>query len=119
MAEHLPSDQAALVRMVYGAGRPVAELARVAGVPERTMRRRVEGIVSRCTSREFALVVLAGSGAGELEGVALGAARLCVVEGRSVREAARALGVSQHAVRTGLAAVRGAARFRVQGAKLR
>jgi hypothetical protein len=102
LAEHLGKADAALLRAVLEQGRPLTEIALLGGLDERALSRRVRGLLRRVSSPAFAMCVLyAGAWPEPLGRVA----RACVLEGQTIREAARTLGLSVHRVRTARAAV--------------
>ncbi len=101
-AVHLPAADRALVEAVYREGRPVVELAPLVGEPARVLRRRVRRLVTRLLSKPFLLVAAASP---RWPRVRANVARLCVIEGLSMREAARASGLTLHTVRQHMRAV--------------
>lgn len=101
-AEHLPPDERALVEAVFRDGRSVSEIARLAGVADehatvRSLRRRLHRAVERALSDRFIYV------ASHLKGwpaTRRRVAQACFLNGRSMREAARELGLTLHVVRS-------------------
>ena len=102
-AAWLRPDERALIEAVYGEGRTCADLARLMGVPAETVRRRVRRATRRAASGLFAFVAQHRESWG---GARRGVATRCVLHGATLREAADALGLSLHAVRQHLTAIR-------------
>jgi hypothetical protein len=102
-AEHLRESEASLLRAVFERGQPVRELAAVAGVTPRSIRRRVAGILRRVTRAEFVFVV------HHRRGWTPRTARLAslvVLQGRTVAQAAREVGCTYHTARKVIQGVR-------------
>lgn len=96
-----PAD-AAVLRAVYGDGRPIKELAAMVGVPPRAMSRRVHRLVRRVMSPPFEFVVrFAHNWTRERRRVAFS----IVVLGRPLRQTAADVGLSLYEVRRHYAAV--------------
>jgi len=96
LADWLPPADAALLHAVYSAGQSVTELARIAGLSPPALRRRVRRLAARVLSEKFLFVA---RHLGGWPPTRRRVARLCVLEGVSMREAARRLGLSLHTVR--------------------
>lgn len=95
-AEWLPAADRVLVEAVFRDGRSAAELARLTGDEPRTVRRRIKRTVERALSARLAFVVAQrASWAPTRRRVA----EAIVVQGNSMREASRRLGLSYHTVR--------------------
>lgn len=97
LAEFLPPHERELVRTLYVDGHTVVEVAALLSTPVETMRRRVRRIAARMARPEFTFVALrrdAWTGPLRTVGVA------CVLEGKSLRCAARQFNLSIHVVRT-------------------
>jgi len=103
MAEWLPQADRALLRAVYDSGQPVADLARIAGQHPRSLRRRVRRLTARVLSSRYLFVV---SHMADWPATRRKVARACVIQGLSMRAAARQLGLSLHTVRMHHAAIR-------------
>lgn len=95
-ADHLPADERQLLLAVYGRGMPVSEAATMMGTPERQLRRRVKALVRRICDPAFHAAVRLGP---ELPRPIGQAARLTIIEGMPVRQAALRLGASYYSVR--------------------
>lgn len=107
-----PSDRV-LVEAVYRDHRTVADLARLLGTDDRSLRRRVRRIVQRLLSPQFVFVASsmarsatsrrpsspASPPPGPWSDTRRRVAEHCVLNGRSLRDAARALNLSLHVVR--------------------
>ncbi|MBY0398427.1 MAG: hypothetical protein K2X91_18425, partial [Thermoleophilia bacterium] len=113
--EFLPAADRALLLAIYEQGRSLVELAPIMGLEPRSIGRRVRRLVRRISQPAFALAALrsAGWAARDGEWRDLGrVARACVLEGQTLRAAARSLKMSVHAVRrhreTVIAMARGA-----------
>jgi hypothetical protein len=100
----LPTESdAALLRAVYGHGQSIAELARIRKERPGRTGRRVASLTRLLLSREFEFAMRHRS---SLVGHRRSVATLCFIQGRSMREAARELGISFHAVRRHCEALR-------------
>lgn len=111
-ARWLPAGDAELVDFAYGMGRPLAELARLRGVPDWALQRRLRLLALRVASREYRFVALKlerlpeppcwPPRGGDLEDPArftLTVARGVYIAGESMRRTAERLGVRLHVVR--------------------
>ncbi len=92
----LPVDRA-LLESVLEDGRSVASVAALMGEPAWRVRRRVHRLLDRIGSALFAFVAVRG---GAMPADQRRVAMACFVEGRTIREAARVLGLSFHRART-------------------
>jgi DNA-directed RNA polymerase specialized sigma24 family protein len=103
-AELLPCEaDTALLKAVYANGEPVAAVARLrAEKPGRTAR-RLASLTRRLLSREFEFVLRHRE---SLPGHRRQIATICFVQGRSMRGAARELGISFYSVRRHCEAIR-------------
>ncbi len=103
-AELLPcAADTALLKAVYANGEPIAAVARLrAEKPGRT-NRRVAALTRRLLSREFEFVLRHRE---SLPGHRRQIATICFVQGRSMRAAARELGISFYSVRRHCDAIR-------------
>lgn len=96
LAIYLPRDEGTLITWIYAEGRTRAELAALLKVSRRRLGERVERIVRRMRTPEFALAALhVEHWTGEMRTVAV----RCVLGGESSAKVAREMGVSVHAVR--------------------
>ena len=95
-AAWLRGDERALLEAVFGQGRSCADLARLIGVPADTVRRRVRRATKRAGSDLFAFVAMHAESWGPTR---RRVAIACVLHGRSMRCAAKELGLSLHTVR--------------------
>ncbi len=103
LAEHLSEPDRLLVEQVYRHGLPAAEVARLMGVPPRTMQRRLAALVRRTADPLFRFV------AGHLDLIpepARTPARRHFLQGQPLREIAQRLGLTLHQVRQHTEAVR-------------
>ena len=96
LAVHLRRRERALVEHVYNHGRSIADLARVSGVPRRTLQHRQQRALRRLNSRTFRYVAVH---LDTLPRPLQGIARCAVLEGRSLRDTARKTGRTLHDVR--------------------
>lgn len=103
LCEWLPPRERELVRAVYGDGRSISAVARLMDADPTHLRRVLARVAARVTSPEYAFVVLNREKWPEAR---RRVASACWVDGRSVRETARALGLSMHKVRVEREAVR-------------
>lgn len=95
-AEHLPPADRELIQAIYSTGRPVKAVAQLMGAPSRSLGRRCKRIVNRLLTPVFAFVVLhEASWSPAMRGVA----QKIIIEGRTQRQAAAALGLTYHTVR--------------------
>lgn len=97
LADLLPAPDRLLLAQVLEEGRSVASLAALMGQKPAALRRRVKGLIARVRSVRYTIV---RAHACEWPDRRARVARACVVEGRSMPEAARALGLTYHVVRT-------------------
>ena len=95
-ADHLPPDERQLLLAIYGRGMPVSEAALMMGTPERQLRRRVKALVKRVCDPAFQAAIRLGP---QLPRPIDQAARLTIIEGLPVRQAALRLGLSYYSVR--------------------
>lgn len=95
-AAALPDPERILIQTAYADGRPVTEIAKLRGEDPRSLRRRIRTLVRRVLTPEFAYVALHRAAWPRTR---RRVGELCVLEGRSLREAAEVLDVSLHAVR--------------------
>lgn len=98
----LTEQDRAVLEGVFRTGQTVRELARLLGVSERKLGRRVHRLVERVLSDRFAFVMRHH---GRWSPARRRVAVACVLEGRSVRAARGDLGLSMHTIRGHLAAV--------------
>lgn len=96
-----PEDQA-LLRALFEDGRSAAEMARLIGVTARSIRRRVARLLTRIASPRFVFV---GSHLDAWPRTRRRVATLVILRGRSARETARLLRISEYAVRCHLQAI--------------
>jgi len=96
MAGALPKSDRVLIETLYRDGRSASELAAIRGEDARAIRRRVRRLVRRVLSPEFRFVAMHKH---EWPRTRRAVAEICVIEGRSLRDAAASLGTSLHAVR--------------------
>ncbi len=96
LARFLPPDDRALAMAFLEHGHSVAALALLAGQPRLKMRRRINGLVRRLTSREYGLAVrhLSALNPAEQEWVSQ-----WIFGGRSMRAQSASRGQSLHSVR--------------------
>ncbi len=102
LAEHLGSEERALLKAVFEGGMSVGEVARVRGCAARTLRREVRGLVKRVTDPRFVFVL---SRREEWGASRRKVASACVVQGLTLREAARESGLTLHTVRRHMGAI--------------
>lgn len=95
-ADHLPKEDRQLLIAIYGRGMSVTDAAVMLGTPERQLRRRVKALVRRVCDPAFHAAVKLGP---ELPRPICQAARLTIIEGLPVRQAALRLGASYYSVR--------------------
>ncbi|HVZ94833.1 MAG TPA: hypothetical protein VG797_10020 [Phycisphaerales bacterium] len=103
LSQWLRPDERAMVDSVFGRGISAAKLAVIRGESARAMRRRIQRIVKRMASAEYRAVA---RWCGDWPAARQRVARACFLEGRTLREAAKVLGISVHTVRAHLSAVR-------------
>jgi DNA-directed RNA polymerase specialized sigma24 family protein len=101
-AEHLAAADRALVVNVFERGASATDLARAMGEDPRHVRRRLTRLVKRLASREFRFVVRHRSGWTPNQ---RRVADAVILRGMTQRDAARALHLTLHQVRTYLHAV--------------
>jgi len=91
----LPEDQA-LMDACYARGMRVTELARLQGVDPRIIQRRIKRLSARVISAEFSFVL---NQEHDWPPTRRRIARAVILEGRTMRAASNALGISLHSVR--------------------
>lgn len=91
----LPEDQA-IMDACYSRGMQVSEIARLKGIDARVVQRRIKRLSARVISAEFAFVL---SQENSWPPTRRRVARAVIIEGRTIRAAAKALGLSLHRVR--------------------
>lgn len=102
VAAHLSEQDRALVEAVLGRGVEVPVMAEAMGLSPSTLRSRIRRLRARAASKEFAFAALFADTLGAERG---SVARKCFLEGLSVRQTAKQLALSVHAVRQHRAAV--------------
>lgn len=95
-AEFLPPQDRQLLVSVFADGLSMQDVARLMGQSDRRVRTRVHQLVKRVTDPLYLFVV---SHRGEWSPRMRGIATECFVHGRSIREAAQALGFTYHTTR--------------------
>jgi len=103
LADHLDERDRLLVEQVYRYGLSLAALARLTGRSQKAVRGRLKKLSQRVRSPVFGYVVVQGEA---LPARTRQVAEEVVVRCRSLRGAAAHLGLSLHAVREQMAAVR-------------
>lgn len=106
-AEHLPAGDRFLLRQVFEFGASVGDIARQMGRLRGVIYRRIRRLLRRLRNPLFAYVVARGD---LLPPPLRQAGWLVAVEGRSLENAAAAIGCSRHVVRVRIAAIRRMAR---------
>lgn len=96
-SEWLLAPDRDLVRAVFARGLSTREASSLTGLPLRRARRRVRLLARRVLSAEFQFVMARREGWPPMR---RRVATACVLEGRTLREAATFLRVSLHTVRT-------------------
>ena len=103
-----PADRELVLRIV-GEGRSCAQAATMLGISERSVQRRVCRLIERLRAPQFAYAAHQIEHGG-WDRPTREVARQCVLFGRTVRDAAHELGMTQHAVRARRAAILAMAR---------
>jgi hypothetical protein len=96
LAVHLPPDEHALILSRYADGHAVPRIAALTGCTKQTIQRRLHRLTRRLLAPEFAFIAPRLS---QLDPTSARVARACIVEGHSVRQAAKCLHMSRHVVR--------------------
>ena len=96
LAQHLAPTDRAILQLAYADGKTIPQIAALIGAPRHATQRRLRRLTRRVLTPEFAFIA---PQLGELDAVARAVARCCIIEGRSVRDAAAHLRTTQHAVR--------------------
>ncbi|MEM0915533.1 MAG: hypothetical protein AAGK09_13095 [Planctomycetota bacterium] len=104
LATALAPPDRTLIEAIYRDGRTVRDLARLMGLPRRTLQARVEALMRRLNDSLYQFVATKGE---LLPRDCRSVARRVVCEGQSQREAARATRLSLHAVRKILTTTKG------------
>lgn len=104
LATALAPPDRTLIEAIYRDGRTVRDLARLMGLPRRTLQARVEALMRRLNDPLYQFVATKGE---LLPRDCRCVARRVVCEGQSQREAARATRLSLHAVRKILTTTKG------------
>lgn len=95
-AAWLPDSDRAVLEAVFGEGKTVTEVAVLMGCPPRALRRRVRRLLDRVLAHRFVFVT------SRIDGwppTRRRVATACVIEGCSLRDAAKRLGISLYSVR--------------------
>jgi transposase len=95
-AQVATTDDRELLKAVYAEGMTAAQVARLSGAAPRTVRRRVRRVVQRCLDPRFAFVMRERD---RWPSTRRRVATACVLQGRTLRGAARHLRTSLHCVR--------------------
>jgi DNA-directed RNA polymerase specialized sigma24 family protein len=103
LAEWLPPTDRALIVAMYKDGLSGVAIARLRGEPVEVVRRRLARVIKRMNTPVFALVAVQSSAWPRARAEA---ARLCVLEGLSIRAAAERAGITAHQVRREIITVR-------------
>lgn len=106
LASHLPPGDRALITSVYERGMCPAEVARTAGKPARTIRRKVQRLVKRISSPEFTFVLHSRH---RWPHSTRKIAEAIILRGEPQRHAAARLNVTLHRVRRELERIRAVA----------
>ncbi len=102
-AELLPAPDRALLRAVFADAIPIARLARLHHQDAPALRRRVRALLTRLASPDYACCWRYAS---RWPKPRRDVARLCVIEARPQREAARELDMTPYAIREHLRTIR-------------
>jgi len=103
-AAWLGRDDAALLRAVYADGRSAVELGPLVGADPRGLRRRIRRLATRVASPLFLYTTRHHTSwpKGRRD-----VAAACILRGRSIRQAARELGIPIYTVRRHMDVIRG------------
>lgn len=107
MARRLPPAERAIMEQVFSRGMSVADIALLTGTPASTLRNRLRRLIARVRSP---LYVFLDAQADLLPHDVRRTAEVMVFQGKSMRRAARDLGVSLHHVRQHVRHLRAMAR---------
>ena len=101
-AEHLRPAERALAKAFFDDGRSATEIARLAGVRERSIHRRLSALARRLNSPRFRFIL---NYRPALTPTRARVATACILRGLSMRRAARDLNLPEHVVRTHMLAI--------------
>jgi len=108
LSHYLPKYEQTLIQQVYEEGLPVARLAHLYQQPPRMMKRRIDLIVKRMSNKLFRFVAMHED---TLPIEVRPTARHVVLQGMSLRRAAKKSGRSLHVIRQHMNTVRATARL--------
>ncbi|MFA9478528.1 helix-turn-helix domain-containing protein [Phycisphaerales bacterium AB-hyl4] len=109
MAQHMGHRERVLLEQIYRHGLSITDVARLMNVRPRTLQREVRCLLNRIADPEFGFVV---AGQELLPRDVRQVARLVILEGRALRDAAKRTGLTLHRVRCHLATIRAFAEAR-------
>jgi len=107
-SEYLPESDRLIIEQFLGQGRSVAHLAKLSSVPVRQMHRRVNSITNRLSKKLFRAVSVQFD---LLPKEDRPIAKLVVIQGMSMRGAAKTTGLTLHQIRKHMNSVRATARL--------
>lgn len=103
LIDFLPAADRELMRAVFADGRSAASIARMAGRSPLGVQRRIVNLLDRIESPQFAIVVTHAELWPERRAAI---ARVCIIEGLSMRTAARRMNLTVHQVRLEMVVIR-------------
>jgi|GEM_PF-1072581 len=102
LSAHLPTNDRSLIHAIFEEGRTVTDLARCMGERPRFLRRRFRRIVARLIDPRFAFVASQMHAWPHLRRLA---GTLHILHARTLRDTARRLALTEHAVRREISAI--------------
>lgn len=102
LATHLPGPERSLIHAIFGEGRTIADLSRCLGDRPRFLRRRFRRTVARLIDPRFAFVASQMHTWPQRRRLA---GTLHILHARTLRDTARRLALTEHAVRREISAI--------------
>ena len=112
IAPYLDHEEQALIEAIFGVGATLSTVARLTGRSRHAVGRRLRHITQRATDPRFAWTVACLPEWPELRAHV---ARQVIIQGRTIRDAADHLNVTQHAVRNEMATINALFRSQQEG----
>ena len=116
MAQFLAPADRALLLLAHSDGKTLAQIGALVGATRHATQRRLQRLARRVLAPEFAFVA---ARLRDLDAPSRAVARICILEGRSVRQGADELKMSRHAVRETRLVLLGMAKGAGQSASVR
>lgn len=102
LARHATREDRSLIEAIFGEGRTLIAVAACTGERPRTLRRRLRRVISRLIDPRFAFVAMHRGAWPQRRRLV---ATLHIIQARTLRDTARRLGITEHAVRREICAI--------------